>query len=431
LDSLPIISFFLLVLGLAFFAGTEIPLMSIWQHKLEWYVRQKRFWASILSRLKKKNERLLITNLIGTLLVTSAPTLIAEKFITPEVIRVFAINEHLATMIVYAFAFLSILLFWEIASKIIWVRFSDSIALKVAPIYQILIWVFLPITWLVEIFMKVFGWILGGKIDFHGQLKVTEEELEAFIDMSHEWWAVEMEEKRQIKNLLSLGDMTAESVMTPRVNVEFLSLDMTVNEVCSFLMDASHSRIPVCWDNSDDVDFVITFREAFKLQSQGHGSVKLWSLELEKIMKVPLTQALDDLFEKFQKSRRHIALVLDEHGGTAGVVTMEDVLEEVFGDIKDEKDKEEIYMKKRPDGSIEAVGTALIDDILEEFNIRGEDISFPDEYSGEPLSYILMAEEEAFPAVGTQVVFGTSPGIKLTVLSLEDNVIEKVECRKL
>lgn len=64
-------------------------------------------------------------------------------------------------------------------------------------------------------------------------------------------------------------------------------------------------------------------------------------------MKVPLTQALDDLFEKFQRSRRHIALVLDEHGGTAGVVTMEDVLEEVFGDIKDEKDKEEIYMKKK------------------------------------------------------------------------------------
>ncbi len=79
-----------------------------------------------------------------------------------------------------------ILLFGEIASKIIGVRFADSIALKVAPVYQVLIWICLPVTWLVEIFMKVFGWILGGKIDFHGQAKVTEEELEAFIDMSHE-----------------------------------------------------------------------------------------------------------------------------------------------------------------------------------------------------------------------------------------------------
>ncbi len=179
----------------------------------------------------------------------------------------------------------------------------------------------------------------------HGTI-ISEEELDAFIDMSHAGGAVEEDEKRQIKNLLGLAEMTADSVMTPRVNVEFLSLDMTVNEVCDFMMKSSHSRLPVYGKTTDDVDSVITFREAFQLQREGHGDAHLSSLDLEKIMKVSLTQSLDDLFEKFQKSRRHIALVLDEHGGTAGVVTMEDVLEEVFGDIKDEKDKEEIYMRK-------------------------------------------------------------------------------------
>lgn len=124
--------------------------------------------------------------------------------------------------------------------------------------------------------------------------------------------------------------MTAESVMTPRVTVEFVSRDMTIDEVCEMMMDATHSRFPVSGDNTDDVEFVITFREAFKLQRDGFGDKKISSLSLDKIMKVPLTQPLDDLFEKFQKSRRHIALVLDEHGGTAGIVTMEDVLEEVF-----------------------------------------------------------------------------------------------------
>lgn len=105
--------------------------------------------------------------------------------------------------------------------------------------------------------------------------------------------------------------------MTPRVNVEFISLEDSIDEVCDFLMTSSHSRVPVCGETTDDVDYVITFREAFKMQREGHGKTKLGSLELEKIMKVPLTQPLDDLFEKFQKSRRHIALVLDEHGGTA------------------------------------------------------------------------------------------------------------------
>lgn len=287
-----------------------------------------------------------MTNLIGTLLVTSAPTLIAEKYITPEVIRVFGLSDNLATTIVYIGAFLIILLFGEIAAKIIGIRFSDTIALRVAPIYQVLMWVCMPITWVTEFFMRGLGWIMGGKIDFHGEEKVSEEEFDAFIDMSHMGGAMEADERRQIKNLLSLGDTTAESVMTARVNVEFLSLDMNIHEACEFLMSSSHSRIPVYGTTPDDVDFVITFREAFKLQKEGHGTAKLGSLDLEKIMKVPLTQPLDDLFEKFQKSRRHIALVLDEHGGTAGVVTMEDVLEEVFGDIKDEKDKEEIYMKK-------------------------------------------------------------------------------------
>ncbi len=135
--------------------------------------------------------------------------------------------------------------------------------------------------------------------------------------MSHQGGAVENSERRQIKNLLSLGETTAESVMTPRVNVEFASLRQTVDEVCEFLMASSHSRVPVYGETTDDIDHVITFREAFKLQRDGHGKAKLKSLELEKIMKVPLTQPLDDLFEKFQKSRRHIALVLDEHGGTA------------------------------------------------------------------------------------------------------------------
>lgn len=146
-------------------------------------------------------------------------------------------------------------------------------------------------------------------------------------------------------------------------------------------------------------------------------------------MQIPLTQPLDDLFEKFQKSRRHIALVFDEHGGTEGIVTMEDVLEEVFGDIKDETDKEDIYIRRKSVSKIEANGTVLIDDILEEYNIHTSDINLPEEYNGEPLSYIILSEEEEFPAVGTIVTFSHEKfKLILRVSKIEDNVIEKVEC---
>ena len=86
--------------------------------------------------------------------------------------------------------------------------------------------------------------------------------------MSHEGGAVEEDEKKQIKNLLGLSEMTAESVMTPRVNVEFVDIDMSIDDVCEMMMNASHSRFPVAGDNTDDVEFVITFREAFKLQRE-------------------------------------------------------------------------------------------------------------------------------------------------------------------
>ena len=354
--------------------------------------------------------------------------IIAEKYITPEVSHFFA-NPQTASLVVYLVAFMIVLLFWEITSKVLWVRFNDRIALASAPVYQVFVWALFPLTWIVEQFVKILGWVTGGKLDMHGAT-VSGEELDAFIDMSHAGGAVEEDEKRQIKNLLNLSEMTADAVMTPRVNVEFLSLDMTVDEVCDFMMKSSHSRLPVCGDTTDDVDSVMTFREAFRLQREWHGTAHLSSLDLEKIMKVSLTQALDDLFEKFQRSRRHIALVLDEHGGTAGVVTMEDVLEEVFWDIKDEKDREEIYMKKSQNGSIEAIGSVLIDDILEEYNLSPDMIELPQEYMSETLSYVLMAEEEWFPKVGDIVSFGDETRLVLQVLAVHDNVIERVECRR-
>jgi putative hemolysin len=413
---------------LAFFAGTEFPLLSVSEHKIQAYLRQKKMWAKSLAYLRKKWEALLVTNLIGTTLATVwASSVAALLAISLADITIYSHDTVL--IVVPTITTLIILFIWEIVPKIIGITIPERIALLVAPIYRSIFILFRPISWLVEIIIAGLSRLSGKNLEIHTK-EVSEEELDAFIDMSHAGGAVEEDEKRQIKNLLNLSDMTADSVMTPRVNVEFLSLDMTVDEVCDFMMESSHSRLPVCGDSTDDVDSVMTFREAFHLQREWHGSAHLSSLDLEKIMKVSLTQALDDLFEKFQRSRRHIALVLDEHGGTAGVVTMEDVLEEVFWDIKDEKDREEIYMKKWKDGSIEAIGSVLIDDILEEYDMTPEMIDLPQEYMSETLSYVLMAEEEWFPNVGDIVSFWDTTRLILQVLSVDDNVIERVECRR-
>lgn len=102
--------------------------------------------------------------------------------------------------------------------------------------------------------------------------------------------------------------------MTPRVSVDLVSEDLTVNELCTFFLSSSHTRIPVYGENPDDIDFVVTLREAFNWKESGFGDKKLSELDLEKIIKVPATQPIDRVFTIFQKSHKHIALVLDEHG---------------------------------------------------------------------------------------------------------------------
>ena len=172
--------------------------MSVSQHRLESFIRQRRFGAITLLKLKKQGERLLITNLIGTLFVTSAPMIIAEKYITREIAQIFSLQSDIASIIVFLVGFMIVLLIGEISAKILGVRFNDSVALTVAPIYQVLVWLLLPLTVVVEWFVRGLTWIAGGKLEMN-RSAMSEEELDAFIDMSRDTGAVEATEHRQIR----------------------------------------------------------------------------------------------------------------------------------------------------------------------------------------------------------------------------------------
>ena len=416
-----------------FFALTEIALVSVKKSKIDMLASRWNKRAKVIAKLLDNPESFLSSIQVGITLIgiiagayggTAIAAVIVPYFVSfAPYAEEIAISVSIATITYFS------IVIWELVPKTLAMNNPERFALFCVPILGYFMVLTYPFVKLLSISTTIILKVLWVKNVRHWI--VSQEEIHAFIDMSHSSGAVEADERRQIKNLLSLPDTTAESVMTPRVNVEFLSLDMTIDDACTFFMRSSHSRIPIYGETPDDIDFVITFREAFKLQSEWLWSKLLSMLDLEKIMKVPVTQPLDDLFEKFQKSRRHIALVLDEHGWTAGVVTMEDVLEEVFGDIKDEKDKEDIYLLSKSDGKIEAVWTALIDDILEEYDIQPADIDLPEEYIGEPISYIIMAEKEAFPKENSRIQFSSSThSLSLRVLSIDGTVIEKVECTK-
>lgn len=429
MDPASLILFVLLLLGLVFFAGTEIPLMSVSDHTIDSFRKRHRFGAASLKHIKKQSERLLVTNLIGTTAVTIAissfSTIVAIDFS-----RQLGYPGELGVTIAMLGVSGIILLFGEIAPKIIGVRFSDEVALMVAPAYYFLMVVLLPLNWLIEYFIRGVSAITGAHADLHGK-KMTSEEFEAFIDIGHKKGAVEDDEHKKIKSILDLSETEAASVMTPRVNVDFIHCDATVDAACKQFLGTSHTRMPVYCDGQDDVDYVITFREAFAWQHAGDGSKKLSELELEKIIKVPLTQPIDTVFEIFQKSHKHIALVLDEHGGVAGVITLEDIIEEVFGDIKDEKDREDIYIRRRANGSLQIKASVLVDDVLEEYHLTHEDVHLDEEYLGETVGYLIISLLERFPENGEVVELkGPKATLSLTVQDISDGKIEDVVVRK-
>ncbi|EKD44647.1 MAG: protein of unknown function DUF21, partial [uncultured bacterium (gcode 4)] len=393
MDPTSLFLFILLIVWSAFFSGTEMALMIMSQHKIDSLLKEWKSWASALKKIKSKNDKLLITILIWNNLANVWASSLAAVY-SIQLAEKLNISGSYGIGIATWAVTLILLLFWEITPKSICSKYSEKISLAVAPIYVFFMYILSPITYFVEFFVRGTNFIFWGK---NTSDKMTLEELEAFIDMSHKEWVVEKEEHKKIKSILDLSDTEAFSVMTPRVSVDFAKIDMTVDELCQQLMDSSHTRLPVCGEDTDDVDYVVTFREAFTWQKAWMGTKKLSELDLEKIIKIPLTKRIDRVFEIFQKSHKHIALVLDEHGGVAGIITLEDIIEEVFGDIKDENDREDIYIRRCSDGSLMIKGNVVVDDLLDEFNLEHQDIHLDEEYLGETVGYLIISMLERFP----------------------------------
>lgn len=176
--------FFTLLLLLIFFAGTEIPLMSISDHVIVSAVKKRRFGAVTLQSIKTQNERLLMTNLVGTTAVTIAISSFST-IVALDASRQFSLSEQWGLTLSLLTVSTIILLVGEIAPKILGVRFSDQVALIVAPVYRVLMFLLFPLNWLIEYFVRFISFLTGAQANLHSK-RMTSEEFEAFIDISHE-----------------------------------------------------------------------------------------------------------------------------------------------------------------------------------------------------------------------------------------------------
>ncbi len=430
MDPLLILLFFILFLLSAFFSGTEIALMSLAEHKIDSLVKQNKFWAKSLKKIKSNTDRLLITILIWNNLVnvytaalaTTIAIAIWESSWLPQSTAIW-ISTWIITFL--------LLLFWEIIPKSIATKNASTISLLVAPFYKYLMILLYPVITFMEVIIRIFSskW----KVE-----RITDEEIESFIDMWRDSWSLEKDEHEKIKNILELEDTYVDEIMTPRVKIEALSSEKTVLEALDFYLSHTHSRIPVYRETIDKIDSFITWRELLLQVKDWNLDKKLSELELQKVMKIPLNLPLPKLLEDFQKAHKIMAIVMDEYWWVSWLITLEDIVEEVFGEIRDETDKEVDEIKKTWKWSLLVEPDVMIENVLDELWLKLENIWLDEkEFSWETISYIITHQLERFPERWEIITFDlfldnveNFTKIDFKVTSIEDHTIGKIEVKK-
>lgn len=425
MDPLLIWWFVLLFMLSAFFSWTELALMSLASHKVDALIKEGKIGSASLKKIKENNDRLLITILIGNNLVNTYTAALATtialwmaEWLWMEKSAAIWISTWIVTFL--------LLMFGEIIPKSFAIKNAVSIALIVSPIYKFLMLLLFPVIFLIEGIIKIFS-----KTEVSEQ--ITDEEIESFIDMGKNSGTLEHSEHEKIKNVLEFGDILVEEIMTPRVKIEALAHDTTVEEAINYYLSHTHSRIPVYNDTIDKIDHFFTIRDLLNQDK----NTKISELNLPEVIKIPLNQHIDTLFEHFQKSHKHMAIAIDEYGWVAGLITLEDIIEEVFWEIRDETDKEVDEIKNIWHNTFVAESTVLLEDILDEYNLEldnfEEDLS---EFSWETLGYMITHKLERFPENGEIISFNytknideTSGKLECKILRIHDAKIWKVEIK--
>ena len=321
---------------------------------------------------------------------------------------------------------LLLLIFGEIAPKSFATKNAEKISLLVSKIYKFLMFVLFPIVYLFEKLIQFLTWKTK-------QEKVSECEVEAFIDMWKNTWGLEHKQHKHLKNVLEFWDITVEEIMTPRVKLEALENNTTVEKAINYYLKHTHSRIPVYKETIDKIVNILTVRDLITVKDK---TKKLSELNLVKPMLVPLNQPIDNLLADFQKNHKVMAVVLDEYGWVAGIATLEDVIEEIFGEIRDETDKEIEEIRNKGTNIYEVDSDIWIEDAMSLFNLECTDLGWSeDKFDWETLSYVLTDILERFPKKEEIIKLKIksekwNKQLKIKVLEVNDWVIGKVEIRK-
>lgn len=398
----------ILLLLSAFFSSAETAFTTVNKLRIRSLAEDNMKEAKTVNKLIENPSKMISAIVIGNIIVN----LTASAITTALAIHHF---NNIGLGIIIGILTLFVIVFCEIAPKAIAAIYSEKLTLKYGSVIYLLTNLMTPIIYIID---KV---SLGFLLIFHINPRaksstITEDELRTIVEVSHEEGVIESEERKMITNVVDFGDSLAKDVMVPRVDMVFAEISLTYDELVELYSVDKYTRMPVYSESRDNVVGIINLKDLFFY----HGSKEDFSID--KIMREPYFtyeyKKTSELLKEMRKESIPVAIVLDEYGATAGLITLEDLLEEIVGDIRDEyDDDEEDSVRLVGENEYIADGNTKLDEINEFIGLDLESDDY-DSIAGH-LIYLL----DHLPEVGESVTDGN---VEFTVDSVEKNRIDKV-----
>ena len=421
---------FILALTLleAFFVASEIALVSIRRSRVDQLVEERRRGAARVRRLIDDPGRFLAVSQLGlTTIGFFASAYAAVSLVTAlgDFLRGIPALEGgadvIALVVVTVLLSLFTIVFAELVPKSLALAHPELFATSLAAPIDILGRILGPIIGLLTGVTRGITRLMGSDVPKEAQ--ITAEELKLIVERGGDEGVLEAEEEQMIHAVIELGERRVHEVMVPRIDIVGLTADIDLEAAVDRIIEAGHSRLPV-WEGSvDDIVGVLYAKDLLPILQAGNGERPTVRSLLRTPVFVPESMTIDDLLHEFQRRKVHLAIVGDEYGGTAGLVTIEDLLEEIVGEIQDEYDEEEEMVVRLDDWRIRFDGRASVDEIEEAWEDLDLDALLEDRDEYDTIGGLVFHRIGGVPKPGDVVAID---GLRITVESTDGRRVGKV-----